>query len=173
MATIGEIRIFAGNFEPSGWMFCDGRPLPISENDALFALLGTTYGGDGQTTFRLPDFRGRVPIGQGNGYLLGEGGGTEMETLTLAQMPAHTHALSASNSAPAPATMAIDVTGPTSYVPASPATKPRLYAAPGASVAMAPASIGVAGGSQPHNNMAPFLGINYIICLFGVFPSQV
>jgi len=172
MAYVGEIRMFAGNFEPAGWAFCDGRPLLISENETLFFLIGTTYGGDGQSTFHLPDFRGRVPIHVGNGFQLGQTAGTETETLTIAQMPAHSHGVAASNSAPLPATSAIDITGPVTYVPGSPATKPRLYAPAGASVAMAPASIGAAGESQPHNNMAPYLGINFIISLFGVFPPQ-
>jgi microcystin-dependent protein len=169
---VGEIRMFAGNFEPVGWMFCDGRLLPIAEYEVLFVLIGTTYGGDGQQTFALPDFRGRVPIHVGNSHLLGELGGTESVTLTTAQLPAHTHLLGASSGAPAAATVAIDVTGPVTYVPGSPATKPKLYAPPGSAVPMAAAAIKPAGGSQPHNNMAPWLGINFIISLFGVFPAQ-
>ena len=172
MAYIGEIRMFAGNFPPAGWWFCDGSLMPISENEALFALIGTTYGGDGETTFALPDMRGRVPVHMGNSMTLGEMGGREEETLTIAQIPSHTHLLSASSAAPAPATTAIDVTGPAPYVPASPLSKPRLYTAPGATVPMAAASVGAAGGSQPHNNMAPYLGLSFIISLFGIFPSQ-
>ncbi len=168
---IGEIRMFAGNFEPSGWAICDGRLLAIAENETLFTLIGTTYGGDGQSTFGLPDFRGRVPIHIGIGHMLGELGGTETVTLTSAQMPAHTHLMSASVSAPAPATVAIDITGPATYVPGSPVAKPRLYAAAGAPVPMAANLAKPSGGSQPHNNMAPFLGINFIISLFGVYPS--
>jgi microcystin-dependent protein len=169
---IGEIRMFAGNFAPQGWAFCDGQLLPISEYETLFVLIGTIYGGDGQSTFALPDMRSRVPIHVGNGHDLGELGGTESVTLTGAQLPVHTHLLGASASAPAPATVAIDITGPVPYVPASPAAKPRLYAAPGNPVPMAPNLVKPAGGSQPHNNMAPFLGINFIISLFGVFPTQ-
>lgn len=169
---IGEIRMFAGNFEPAGWAICDGRLLPISENEALFTLIGTTYGGDGQSTFALPDFRSRVPIHMGNGHQLGELGGTESVTLTANQLPSHTHAVSASAAAPAPSTVAIDITGPTPYVPGSPLAKPRLYAAAGNPAPMAAGLIRPAGGSQPHNNMAPYLGINFIIALFGIFPSQ-
>lgn len=169
---IGEIRMFAGNFEPAGWAICDGRLLSIAENDTLFVLIGTTYGGDGESTFALPDFRGRVPIHMGNGYQLAEQGGAESVTLAANQLPSHTHALNASAAAPAPATLAIDITGPTPYVPASPAAKPRLYTAPGNPAPMAPGLIRPSGGSQPHNNMAPFLGVNFIIALFGVFPSQ-
>lgn len=172
MAIIGEIRMFAGNFPPAGWAFCDGAAMPIAENDALFALIGTIYGGDGQTTFHLPDLRGRVPLHNGMSFILGETGGTESETITLNQMPVHTHMVSASSAAPAPATSAIDITSPTAYVPGSPVAKPRLYGPPGATTAMAANMIGAAGGSQPHNNMAPFLGISFIISLFGIFPQQ-
>lgn len=169
---VGEIRMFAGNFAPQGWAFCDGQLLPISQFEVLFVLIGTIYGGDGQQTFALPDFRSRVPIHVGNGHQLGELGGSEAATLSGAQLPAHTHLLSASAGAPGPAAVAIDITGPTPYVPASPAAKPRLYAAAGNPVPMAPGLVRQAGGSQPHNNMAPFLGINFIISLFGEFPSQ-
>lgn len=169
---VGEIRMFAGNFAPAGWMFCDGTLLPIAEYETLFVLIGTTYGGDGETTFALPDFRGRVPVHIGNGHVLGESAGTESVTLTQAQLPGHTHLLGASAAAPAPATVAIDITAATPYVPASPAAKPRLYAPPGASTPMAASLIGPAGGSQPHNNMAPWLGISFIIALFGIFPAQ-
>ncbi|MFL6660238.1 MAG: phage tail protein [Massilia sp.] len=168
---VGEIRMFAGNFPPNGWRFCDGSLLSIAENEVLFVLIGTTYGGDGESTFALPDFRGRVPIHNGNGHILGELGGTESVTLTTAQLPSHTHLLGASASAPAAAVAAIDITGPTAYVPGS-SIKPRLYAPAGSPTPMAPGLIAAAGGSQPHNNMAPFLGLNFIISLFGVFPSQ-
>lgn len=172
MAIVGEIRMFAGNFPPVGWMFCDGTPLPIAENEVLFALIGTTYGGDGQSTFNLPDLRGRVPLHMGSGFTIGEMGGTETEPLTLNQIPQHTHMVSASSAAPAPATSAIDITGPAAYVPGSPLAKPRLYAPPGPATPMAANMIGAAGGSQPHNNMAPYLGISFIISLFGEFPQQ-
>ncbi len=169
---IGEIRMFAGNFAPTGWMFCDGALIPIAEYDTLFSLIGTTYGGDGETTFALPDYRGRVPLHVGHGHQLGELGGSETVALTAAQLPAHTHLLSASTAAPAPASAAIDITGETAFVPGSPASKPRLYAPPAAGVPMAAGLVTYAGGSQPHNNMAPYLGINFIIALFGIFPSQ-
>ncbi len=169
---VGEIRMFAGNFAPSGWALCDGSMLPIAENETLFQLIGTIYGGDGQSTFALPDLRGRVPIHLNGEHELGERGGMEQVTITNDQMPMHTHLMSASASAPAPATAAIDITGPVSYVPGSPAAKPRLYAPAGAPVPMAPNLAKPAGGSQPHNNMAPFLGINFIISLFGIYPTQ-
>lgn len=169
---IGEIRMFAGNFPPAGWMFCDGAMLPIAENEALFTLIGTMYGGDGQTTFNLPDMRGRVPLHFSNNHPLAEMGGAEAVTLTLNQIPQHTHVMSASASAPAPATSPTDITGPNPHVPGSPLAKPRLYAPAGATTAMAANAIAAAGGSQPHNNMAPYLGISFIISLFGEFPQQ-
>lgn len=169
---VGEIRMFAGNFAPLGWAFCDGSLIPIAENETLFSLIGTMYGGDGATTFALPDMRGRVPIHRAPDYPQASLGGTEIEYLATQHLPAHTHLLSASAGAPAAATTAIDITGPTAYVPASPAAKPRLYAPAGATTAMAASAIGPAGGAQPHNNMAPYLGINFIISLFGVYPSR-
>jgi microcystin-dependent protein len=173
---VGEIRIFAGNFPPYGWAFCDGTPLPIAENDVLFTLIGTTYGGDGQETFNLPDFRGRVPLHQGSGaggsYTLGQNGGTETVTLATGQIPAHTHTVNASSALPPPAVTAINVTGTaTTWVPASP-PKPRLYGAAASLVPMAANSVLADGASQPHNNMAPYLAVNFIISLFGVFPTQ-
>jgi microcystin-dependent protein len=136
-------------------------------------LIGTTYGGDGESSFALPDMRGRVPVHMGNGHDLAELGGTESVTLTGAQLPMHTHLLGASAGAPAPAVAAIDITGPTPYVPGSPAAKPRLYApAAGSPLTMGAGLIEPAGGAQPHNNMAPYLAVHFIISLFGVFPSQ-
>jgi microcystin-dependent protein len=167
---IGEIRMFAGNFAPAGWAFCDGSLQPIDENEALFALIGTTYGGDGQTTFALPDLRGRIPIGQGQGpglsfRFLGEPLGSETVTLPWAQMPAHSHGLFASGS---PA----DSSDPTGRVPAV-AGSANLYAsAGGASVPMSPAGTVSTGGSQPHDNLMPTLCVSFIISLFGIFPSQ-
>lgn len=176
---IGEIRIFAGDFAPQGWALCQGQLLSISENEALYVLLGTTYGGDGQSTFALPDFRGRVPIHRGQGpglspYVQGQTGGVEQVQLNAAHLPSHTHLLSASGAAPLPATTAIDISAAGgTYVPASPQSKPRLYADAGqATLPMAPAAIGASGASAPHNNMAPFMAIHYIISLYGVFPSQ-
>ena len=161
---VAEIRIFPFNFAPRGWAFCNGQLLPISQNTALFSLLGTTYGGDGQSTFGLPDLRGRVPVHQGNGYQLAQTGGTETETLTTAQVPAHTHALRASaaagtNSAPGNAVLA--ATGAV-----------NSYGSGTPDQAMTADALARSGGSQPHDNMAPFLAVSYIISLFGVFPSQ-
>ncbi|USX27191.1 tail fiber protein [Oxalobacteraceae bacterium OTU3CINTB1] len=171
---IGEIRIFAGNFPPYGWRFCDGAVLPINENDALFALIGTTYGGDGQQTFALPDLRGRVPVhagaNAGYDYLPGDHGGAETVTLTAAQMPDHTHAVGASTAAPAKAGAALDITTG-AYVPGTPLPKPKLYGAPTALAPMYAGAVRPEGGGQPHDNMAPFLAINFIIALFGEFPS--
>ena len=161
---VGEIRIFAGNFAPSGWMFCDGSILSISENETLFNLIGTTYGGDGQTTFALPDLRSRVPMHQGSGHTIGEMGGTETVTLTSSQVPAHSHVPQASSANG-------DSSDPSGNVWArSPAS--RQYAAGPLDSPMAAGSLGQAGGGQPHDNMLPFLGVNFIISLFGIFPSQ-
>ncbi len=165
---IGEIRMFAGNFAPSGWMFCEGQLLSISENDVLFALIGTTYGGDGQTTFALPDLRGRIPIHSGTGssgstYQLAEQGGAESVTLIAAQMPAHTHPLLASNAA-------ADQRSPIGAQFARP--EEPLYATPGASPPNLDAGIvGVSGSNQPHDNRQPYLCVSFIISLFGIFPS--
>ncbi|HJU99510.1 MAG TPA: tail fiber protein [Burkholderiaceae bacterium] len=173
---IGEIRMFAGNFAPQGWAFCDGAILSIAENDALFALIGTTYGGDGQSTFALPDLRGRVPVHQGslagNYYVLGQQGGSETVTLTHHQIPAHNHLVGASSAMPPATGTGIEVTVVTPYVPASPGAKPKLYVAPGMPAPMYAGAVTASGGSQPHNNMAPYLGVHFIISLFGIFPSQ-
>jgi len=173
---IGEIRLFAGNFPPQGWAFCNGALLAIAQNDALFALIGTTYGGDGQSTFALPDLRGRVPLHQGslagNSYVIGQQAGVESVTLTGNQIPAHSHSASASTALPPATGSGINLTGPATYVPAAPA-KPKLYAPAGASpVAMSPQAIQPSGGNQAHNNMAPFLAVSFIIALEGIFPSQ-
>lgn len=166
---IGEIRMFGGNFAPAGWMFCDGQLLPISENDALFTLIGTTYGGDGQETFALPNLQSRVPIHAGTGpggttYQLAEMAGTEQETLTVQQIPSHTHAFLGS-------TTAATLTSPKDSVVATSAQVDYLTIAT-ASIAMNANAITPAGGSQPHENCQPFLCINYIISLFGIFPRQ-
>jgi microcystin-dependent protein len=165
---VGEIRMFAGNFAPAGWMFCEGQLLPIAENVALFSLIGTTYGGDGQTTFGLPDLRGRIPLHFGNGTVLGETGGAETVTLTVQQIPAHGHALLASSgiaSGNAP-------TG--SVVPATTqAATITPYGTDAPLTTLHPSSVDPAGGSQPHNNFQPYLCVDFIISLFGIFPSQV
>jgi microcystin-dependent protein len=160
---VGEIRMFGGNFAPLGWLFCEGQLLPISENETLFQLIGTTYGGDGQSTFALPDLRGRIPIHQGNGFILAETGGAEEITLTVNQIPAHTHALLGSSNV-------ATLTDPGGNVSAQTGTYDGYQTTPGAS-AMAPQSIGPVGGSQPHTNFQPYLCINFIISLFGIFPS--
>ncbi|RYD59408.1 MAG: phage tail protein [Sphingobacteriales bacterium] len=176
---LGEIRLFAGTFAPVGWLACDGSLLPISENDALFTLLGTTYGGDGQTTFGLPDLRGRVPVSQGRSttgttYVLGQSAGVETVTLTTAQMPAHQHTFSVSNS---PGTQ---VSASNAYLanPVDPTTnnKTVLFYLPDSVEetiqGLLPDSLTPAGGSQPHENRMPYTTINYIIATQGIYPSQ-
>lgn len=160
---VGEIRMFAGNFAPAGWMFCEGQLLPISENETLFQLIGTTYGGDGESTFALPDLRGRIPIHQGNGFILAETGGAEEITLTVQQIPAHSHPLLATQ------TVANDQT-PSQNILAQTGTFDGYQSSP-PSATMAPQSIGPVGGSQPHTNFQPYLCIDFIISLFGIFPS--
>lgn len=161
---VGEIRIFAGNFAPAGWMFCEGQLLPISENETLFNLIGTTYGGDGQSTFALPDLRGRIPLHQGSGFILAETGGAEEITLTVQQIPVHSHPLLGS-------TGNGDQANPSGNVLAS-STLLKLYAVETANATMGATSIGPAGGSQPHTNFQPYLCVDFIISLFGIFPSQ-
>lgn len=160
---VGEIRMFAGNFAPAGWMFCEGQLLPISENETLFQLIGTTYGGDGESTFALPDLRGRVPIHQGNGFILAETGGAEEITLTINQIPAHSH----------PFLATLNPGGTTNPQPNLTANSPNvgLYIEDVATTNMSPQAIGPVGGSQPHTNFQPYLCINFIISLFGIFPS--
>ena len=160
---VGEIRMFAGNFAPAGWMFCEGQLLPISENETLFQLIGTTYGGDGQSTFALPDLRGRIPIHQGNGFILAETGGTEEITLTVSQIPAHSHPLLAS-------TNVSTVTDPGGNVSAQTGTFDGFQTTPGTQP-MAVQSVSPVGGSQPHTNFQPYLCVDFIISLFGIFPS--
>ena len=171
---IGQITLFAGNFPPRGWAFCQGQLLSIAQNTALFSILGTTYGGDGQSTFALPDLRGRVPIQQGQGpglpsYVLGEQGGEPAHTLITPEMPAHAHPAQASgisgagnNGSPGGGTWA------------SSSNRDGIYsnATPDAPMATGNIAIGAAGGSQPHNNMQPYLGLNFIIALEGIFPSR-
>lgn len=160
---IGEIRMFAGNFAPEGWQFCAGQLLPISEYDALFNLIGTTYGGDGQFTFALPNLCGRVPVHPGTGFTQGEAAGTETVTLIASQIPLHTHTLRANvgfgdSFSPADGVLAESKGGVPRYAPTG-------------GVPMSGQAVSVAGGSQPHANMMPSVAVNYIISLFGIFPS--
>ena len=166
---IGEIRMFAGNFAPAGWAFCGGQLMPISENDALFTLLGTTYGGDGQETFALPNLQSRIPIHQGTGpdgvnYTLAEAAGTESVTLTTQQIPVHSHAMLAT-------TATGSLSDPTSNL-LSDSPNIKLYTAQVPGQTMNASAVSPVGGSQPHENCQPFLCINYIISLFGLFPHQ-
>lgn len=164
---VGEIRMFAGNFPPSGWAFCDGQPMPISENEVLFQLIGTTYGGDGEETFNLPNLQSRVPVHQGTSggvtYTLGESAGVEEVTLTVQQIPVHTHALLGSTGIGTQASPQGNVLATNNAV--------SLYKASPVTGALNAQSNGPAGGSQPHTNLQPYLCINFIISLFGVFPS--
>jgi microcystin-dependent protein len=161
---VGELRMFAGNFAPAGWMFCEGQLLPISEYETLFNLIGTTYGGDGQSTFALPDLRGRIPIHQGNGFTLAETGGVEEITLTVNQIPAHSHPFLASTSPAESSTPAGNVLAESSQL--------ALYMDDQPNAPMNASSVTSTGGSQPHSNFQPYLCVDFIISLFGIFPSQ-
>ena len=163
---VGEIRIFAGNFAPAGWMFCEGQLLPISENETLFNLIGTTYGGDGQSTFALPDLRGRIPLHFGNGFTLAETGGVETVTLTVSQIPAHSHALLASSN------FATTTSPQGNLAAAASVVNKFAYGTDVPPTSVSPASISPVGGSQPHDNFQPYLCVDFIISLFGIFPSQ-
>ena len=160
---IGEIRMFAGNFAPAGWAMCNGALMAISENDTLFNLIGTTYGGDGQQTFGLPNLQSRVPVHQGPGFALAQAGGAESVALTAQTIPAHSH--SALGSA------AGTQLSPSGGIWAASASGVYSAAGPGATP-MSNIAIGFAGNSQPHNNMLPYLCVNFILSLFGIFPSQ-
>jgi microcystin-dependent protein len=171
---IGEIRMFGGNFAPNGWALCQGQLVPISENEVLFNLIGTTYGGDGQETFALPDLQSRVPVhmGQGGGlsnYVIGQSGGVETVLLSTQQIPQHNHLLSAATSgqvvAPTAATILAKATS------SQPGIMPYAAGPPDGTVLQA-ASVVNTGGSQPHENLQPILVVNFIISLFGIFPSQ-
>ena len=160
---IGEIRMFGGNFAPAGWAFCNGALIPISENDALFNLIGTTYGGDGQSTFALPNLQSRVPVHVGPGFAQGQSGGAETVTLTTSQIPSHSHTALA-NTAGTQSSPANNVWANSSLGQFDNTNPPDST--------MAPQAIGASGGSQPHDNMIPFLAVNFILSLFGIFPSQ-
>jgi len=160
---LGEIKMFAGAFAPVGWRFCDGALLAISENDALFNLIGTTYGGDGQSTFAVPDFRGRIPLHQGTGFVMGQASGVEEVTLTVQQIPSHSHLMIASNAAsntpnPANATTAVN-------------NVVQFFSGDAPSSNMAATAISATGGNQPHTNFQPYLCVSFIIALEGVYPT--
>jgi microcystin-dependent protein len=156
--------MFGGNFAPAGWMFCEGQLLPISENETLFQLIGTTYGGDGQSTFGLPDLRGRVPVHQGSGFTLAETGGAEEVTLTVPQIPAHNHAMIVSLDNAGGSAVSGNVTGQVGAT--------QIYREVPPNAPLATTALGATGGSQPHTNFQPYLCVDFIISLFGIFPSQ-
>ena len=173
---IGQLIMFAGTFAPRNWAFCQGQLLSISQNTALFSILGTTYGGNGQTTFALPDLRGRVPVGTGQGpglpsITLGEVSGEPTHTLLTTEIPAHVHPINgnasglANSAAPAGNSIGIGVVPSTN-------TPVNMYNNAAPNAALNAGTCGIAGGNQPHNNMQPYLGMNYVICLFGIFPSR-
>jgi microcystin-dependent protein len=159
---VGEIRMIGGDFAPNGWMFCQGQLLAIADYEVLFTLIGTTYGGDGQNTFALPDLASRLPIHQGPGYPQGSSGGAESVQLVSQNLPVHTHVAVASSGA-------ASQTAPTNGVWAASSEQPYAVSAPNATMNVA--ALLPAGLSQPHDNMPPFLAINFIIALFGIFPS--
>ena len=166
---LGEIRMFGGNFAPQGWAFCNGQVLSIVQYTALFSLLGTTYGGDGERTFALPNLQGRVPIDQGNGpglapYVIGEFGGEENHTLTLSEMPAHKHEFVSAG----PPTL----DSPAGAVLGSPTSGAALYAPSSPTATMNPAGSATIGSGQPHSNLMPYLCTSFIIALEGIFPSR-
>lgn len=161
---VGEIRMFAGNFAPQNWAFCNGQLMPIAENEVLFSLIGTTYGGDGQTTFALPDLRGRVPIHIGGNHLIGEFGGSESVTLSSGDVAAHGHPLVATSAAAGPSA------GPTGMLGSS--TTAQFYGTGPTSITMATDAVSATGGAGPHDNMAPFLATSFIIALYGIYPSS-
>jgi len=165
---VGEIRMFGGNFAPVGWAFCDGQPLPISQFETLFNLIGTTYGGDGESTFNVPNLNGRAPLHQGglNGitYIIGQAAGVESVTLTTQQIPSHNHQVIATSNIS-------NQTDVANNVPAQSSTG-KLYQEDTPDVSLSNLVIGPIGGNQPHENMQPYLCVSFIISLFGIFPSQ-
>jgi microcystin-dependent protein len=162
---VGEIRMFAGNFAPAGWMFCNGQLLPISDYEVLFNLIGTTYGGDGMSTFALPDLQGRLPVHQTSGFTLGQSGGAESVTLTSAQTPMHSHSFLCTSDPGAQR-------NPVGNTPAT-IVAGSAYNQDPPSAALAPQSIQASsGGNQPHDNMQPYQCVSFIISMFGIYPSQ-
>ncbi len=162
---LAEIRIIGFNFAPPGWAFCDGQILPINQNQSLYSLLGTTYGGDGETSFALPDFRGRTPIHVGSGHTLGEKSGEETHTLSAAEMPAHTHQMRASGDT-------ADQAFPTGNVLAAGTATDPFWTGPNSLVDKASSTVTATGGGQGHENMQPWLALNFCIALQGLFPSE-
>ena len=163
---LGEIRVMSFNFSPRGWALCNGQLLPINQNQALFSLLGTTYGGNGQTNFALPNFQGRTPVHVGNGFIMGQAGGEAAHTLTVAELPTHNHAENAS-------TNAASTNSPSATTVLAQSAAANLYAAAGSNlVAMNPGALTNVGGSQAHQNMQPYLALNFSIALQGIFPSR-
>jgi microcystin-dependent protein len=163
---MGEIKLVSFNFAPKGWAECNGQFLPINQNQALFALLGTTYGGNGQTTFALPNLRGRVPISMGNGHNLGEAAGSTAVTVNIQQLPTHLHGAQASAT---PGDTSLMFTGGNGTILANAL---NCYTTPTNLTTIFPGTVSSVGGSQPHNNMMPYLTLNFIIALQGIFPSQ-
>ena len=159
---LSEIRIMSFNFPPKGWAFCNGQLLPINQNQALFSLLGTMYGGNGQTNFALPNLRGRVPVHMGNGHALGEAAGSTSVTINIQQLPTHLHTFTAQN------VNADQLEGGNGFL----AQTNNAYHAPDSFTTLSPTTVTSVGGSQPHNNMMPYLTLNFIIALQGIFPSQ-
>jgi microcystin-dependent protein len=173
---LGEVRMAGFNFAPVGWALCNGQLLSIAQNTALFALLGTTYGGDGQSTFALPNLEGRIPISQGQGpglssYVMGQAGGSETVALTSAQLPAHIHSLQANSAAASLARPTANYLARSSF-PSFPSAGVPIYDPALAAAAMNAGAIAVSGASQPHDNMMPFVCLTFIIALQGIFPSQ-
>ncbi len=162
---LSEIRIMSFQFAPKGWALCNGQLLPINQNQALFSLLGTSFGGDGRVNFALPDLRGQTPIHVGSGHTLGERGGEQAHTLSIAELPTHTHVANGTSTSTDPNGTNI----PTGNLLAT--TPSEIYAAPSNLVALAPSTVGNVGGSQAHLNMQPFLTLSFCIALQGIFPS--
>jgi microcystin-dependent protein len=174
---LGELKIISWNFPPKGWAFCNGTLLPINQNQALFSILGTTYGGDGRQTFALPNLQGRIPVHVGNGINLGELGGEATHTLTVSEMAAHTHTISADGNTAATSNTntpaAGSLLGQSIGVPSSGSSfAVSMYGTASPAKSLAPGTIGNTGGNQPHENMSPYLVLNVIIALQGIFPSQ-
>jgi microcystin-dependent protein len=174
---IGEIKLISWNFAPQGWAFCNGQLLPINQNQALFSLLGTMYGGNGQTNFALPDLRGRVPLHMGGGFIEGQTGGENSHTLSMSEMPAHNHFLQADGVTAATSNsntpVATNWIGQTIGVPSQGSNFPvQIYSTSAANNAMAQQTVTNTGGSQPHENRQPYAGTNMIVALLGAFPSR-